>query len=92
MRLLLISRHRSFLSRPHHALREPKERLVTFKPGLSVRKTMTSFLGLAKPGLLPLLLAAVSGCTNFYGKGIQYEIPHQYAVSDPQFMRSMGPS
>jgi cardiolipin synthase len=44
----------------------------------------------AKAGLLLLLLTTLSGCTNFYGKGIQYEIPHQYAVSDPQFMRSMG--
>jgi len=39
----------------------------------------------------PLLLGLVAtGCTNFYGKGIQYKIEHRYAVSDPQFIRSMG--
>ena len=31
-----------------------------------------------------------TGCTNFYGKGIQYQIEHTYGVTDPQFMRSMG--
>jgi cardiolipin synthase A/B len=38
--------------------------------------------------LLPLVL--FSGCTNFYGRGIQYQIKHRYAVRDPQFLRSMG--
>lgn len=37
-----------------------------------------------------LLLAAVSGCTNFYGRGIKYQIEHKYAMGDPQFLRSMG--
>jgi cardiolipin synthase len=37
-----------------------------------------------------LLLAGLTGCTNFYGRGIQYQIEHRYAVSDPQFLRSMG--
>src|SRR5687768_4342592 len=37
-----------------------------------------------------LLLATLTGCTNFYGRGIQYQIEHRYAVSDPQFLRSMG--
>src|SRR5262245_30427637 len=36
---------------------------------------------------LPLL---VTGCTNFYGKGIQYQIEHRYSVHDPQFLLSMG--
>ncbi len=36
------------------------------------------------------LLVLASGCTNFYGKGIQYRIEHRYAVDDPQFLRSMG--
>ena len=36
---------------------------------------------------IPLLFA---GCTNFYGKGIQYQIEHRYSVHDPQFLRSMG--
>lgn len=37
-----------------------------------------------------LLLAGVTGCTNFYGRGIKYQIEHRYAVSDPEFLRSMG--
>ena len=37
-----------------------------------------------------LLLAMLTGCTNFYGRGIQYQIEHRYAVRDPQFLRSMG--
>jgi cardiolipin synthase len=37
--------------------------------------------------LLPGLFA---GCTNFYGKGIQYRIEHKYGVNDRQFLRSMG--
>src|SRR5439155_1483668 len=37
-----------------------------------------------------LLTAGLTGCTNFYGKGIQYQIEHRYAVNDPQFVRSMG--
>jgi cardiolipin synthase A/B len=36
------------------------------------------------------LLAGVGGCTNFYGRGIQYQIEHRYSVDDPQFLRSMG--
>ena len=47
------------------------------------------------PGLLLLfvclaVLSLATGCTNFYGKGIQYRIEHRYSVSDPQFLRSMG--
>ncbi len=44
----------------------------------------------AKLFLILLLPAVLAGCTNFYGKGIQYQIEHRYAVSDPQFIRSMG--
>ena len=41
--------------------------------------------------LVALLVGlSAAGCTNFYGKGIQYEIEHRYAVRDPEFMRSMG--
>ena len=46
-----------------------------------------------KPWVLIMALAALvalTGCTNFYGRGIQYQIEHRYAVSDPQFLRSMG--
>ena len=32
----------------------------------------------------------LSGCTHFYGKGIQYKIQHRYSTEDPQFKRSMG--
>ena len=35
--------------------------------------------------ILVIVLAAFTGCTNFYGRGIQYQIEHRYAVSDPQF-------
>lgn len=35
-------------------------------------------------------LASLTGCTNFYGRGIQYQIEHRYAVSDPQFLRTLG--
>lgn len=46
-------------------------------------------------GLFMLLIGFVvvtvtTGCTNFYGKGIQYRIAHRYSVSDPEFLRSMG--
>lgn len=38
-----------------------------------------------------LLLSFFSGCTtSYYGRGIQYQIEPQYAVGDPQFIRSMG--
>src|SRR5258706_16353441 len=40
--------------------------------------------------LFLLLPAGFTGCTNFYGRGIQYQIEHRYPVSDPQFVRSMG--
>ena len=39
--------------------------------------------------LLPALFC-LTGCTNFYGKGIQFQIEHRYSVEDPQFLRSMG--
>ena len=39
---------------------------------------------------LGLMLASATGCTNFYGKGIQYNVEHLYSVDDPQFLRSMG--
>jgi cardiolipin synthase len=47
-------------------------------------------LGLLQLGWLLWLLAGSSGCTHFYGKGIQFQIEHRYSVSDPQFLRSMG--
>jgi cardiolipin synthase len=46
--------------------------------------------GLLQLGWLLWLLAGASGCTHFYGKGIQFQIEHRYSVSDPQFLRSMG--
>jgi cardiolipin synthase len=46
-------------------------------------------LALATVALLALLLGA-TGCTNFYGRGIQYQVGHLYSVSDPQFLRTMG--
>jgi cardiolipin synthase A/B len=41
-------------------------------------------------GLLMACLAGLSGCTNFYGRGIQYQIEHHYSVSDAQFLRTMS--
>jgi len=43
-----------------------------------------------KPGLLLLLLAGVSGCSSFHGRGIRYQLDHEYSVHEPQFLRSMG--
>ena len=36
------------------------------------------------------MLAGLSGCTHFSGRGIQYKIEHRYAADDPRFMRNMG--
>src|SRR5256886_7186289 len=41
-------------------------------------------------GLLLLFLAGVSGCSSFHGRGIRYQLDHDYSVHDPQFLRSMG--
>jgi cardiolipin synthase len=35
-------------------------------------------------------LAGLTGCTHFYGKGIQYQLDHHYAARDPEFIRNMG--
>lgn len=37
-----------------------------------------------------LLAMAATGCSTFHGRGIQYQIDHQYTVHDPQFLRAMG--
>jgi cardiolipin synthase A/B len=37
-----------------------------------------------------LLVAALSGCSSFHGRGIRYQIEHQYTVREPQFLRAMG--
>jgi cardiolipin synthase len=39
--------------------------------------------------LLLIAAAGLSGCVNFYGRGIQYHLKHEYGVNDPQFLRSM---
>ena len=64
----------------------------TLQPGSTSPTTHTALRvsALALALVLALLLVAGSGCTNFYGKGIQYQIDHRYAVSDPEFLRSMG--
>src|SRR2546430_2061196 len=41
-------------------------------------------------GLLLLFLAGVSGCSSFHGRGIRYQLDHEYSVHDPQFLRAMG--
>ena len=66
--------------------------VTAVKPDCSPRQRAmvawaTPFLEVAA---LTLLLACASGCTNFYGKGIQYNVEHRYSVGDPQFLRSMG--
>src|SRR3989442_11200127 len=43
-----------------------------------------------KLGFLLLCLAGVSGCSSFHGRGIRYQLDHEYSVHDPQFLRSMG--
>ena len=40
--------------------------------------------------LSPFVLAALPGCTGFHTNPISYQIESQYAVHDPQFLRSMG--
>src|SRR5438128_2775572 len=42
-----------------------------------------------KLGLLLLCLTAVSGCSSFHGRGIRYQLEHEYSVDDPQFLRSV---
>jgi len=55
-------------------------------PNRPLRRWAVAFrLLLATVGLL-----AATGCTNFYGRGIEYQIEHRYAVSDTQFLRTMG--
>src|SRR5262249_36096521 len=48
-----------------------------------------------RPGFLQLgwllwLLTGSSGCTHFYGKGIQFRIEHRFSASNPQFPRPMS--
>lgn len=47
-------------------------------------------LTLFKPLLFLWLTWLAVGCTSFHGRGVQYELEPQYAISDPQFLRSMG--
>ena len=47
-------------------------------------------VGAARLAALAMACAVLSGCTHFYGKGIQYEVQHLYSADDPQFQRSMG--
>src|SRR5437762_8875949 len=42
-----------------------------------------------KLGFLLLCLAGVSGCSTFHGRGIRYQLDHEYSVHDPQFLRAM---
>lgn len=37
-----------------------------------------------------ICLLGATGCTNFYGRGIQYQIVHRHGVDDPQFLRTMS--
>ena len=43
-----------------------------------------------KLGFFLLLLAGIPGCSSFHGRGILYQLDHEYSVHDPQFLRSMG--
>ncbi len=40
--------------------------------------------------LLFLVSALLTGCATFGSRGIKYQIESQYAVTDPQFLRSLG--
>jgi len=55
------------------------------------RSSSAGFTRSAAPklGWLLLFLAGVSGCSAFHGRGIRYQLDHQYSVHDPQFLRSM---
>lgn len=37
-----------------------------------------------------LMLVGVTGCTNFYGKGIKYRIEHRYSAGTAEFARNLG--
>jgi cardiolipin synthase len=41
-------------------------------------------------GWVLLLAAGVAGCGSFHGRGIRHQVPHQYSVDEPQFLRSVG--
>ena len=43
-----------------------------------------------KIGFFLLFLAGIPGCSSFHGRGIRYQLDHEYSVHDPQFLRSMG--
>lgn len=47
-------------------------------------------LAWAQAALLVSLVATAGCSTTFYGKGIKYQIPHQYAAGSPEFMRNLG--
>ncbi|MEY2407917.1 MAG: cardiolipin synthase, partial [Verrucomicrobiota bacterium] len=58
---------------------------------------MRSWMGLGagwaavvRAGLFAGMLGALTGCTHFAGRGIQYKMDHRYAADDPRFMRNMG--
>jgi cardiolipin synthase A/B len=39
---------------------------------------------------LVLAVAGLTGCTNFYGKGIRYQLDHLYPAGSAEFMRNLG--
>ena len=43
-----------------------------------------------KFGCFLVLLAGIPGCSSFHGRGIRYQLDHEYSVHNPQFLRSMG--
>src|ERR1044071_3835763 len=55
-------------------------------PGTSWERTRWMALQL---GVLLLALGGASGCSTFHGRGIRYQLNHDYSVHDPQFLRSM---
>ena len=46
--------------------------------------------GLLQLSLVFLLLAGATGCTQFHGRGIEYQLEHRYAAGDAAFMRNLG--
>lgn len=46
--------------------------------------------GLLQLSLVFLLLAGMTGCTQFHGRGIEYQLEHRYAAGDAAFMRNLG--
>lgn len=55
-----------------------------------IRSGTMPWRGWCRLVLLLSVAAALVGCSTFPGRGIRYQLGHQYGVEDAQFLRSMG--